>query len=66
MSKEKKVVSLSNFQTRKLPDHPAADLFEKEHFAKVDALSDEQALKQWNSRRVKLGLPAMTLKEFLE
>ena len=65
MSKEKKVESLSNFQIRDVPESPEVTLFDKEHFAKVDAMSDEEFLSKWNVRRAKLGLPPMTLEEFL-
>jgi len=62
---EEYIQTLASFGIRKIADHPAADRFMEEHFAKADAWSDEEFLERWNARRAKYGLPPNTMEEYL-
>jgi len=61
---EERVQTLASFGIRKIADHPAADRFMEEHFAKADAWSDEEVRKWFDARRAKHGLPPLTDAEF--
>jgi len=63
-NEQENVQSLSAFNIRSIPDHPAAELFDREHFAEADAMSDEEVRKRFDARRAKHGLPPLTDEEF--